>query len=429
MKKCGSFLLCIVLAAAMLVGCFTQPAKPLESDQKNFSIPNGLISKQALAPNHAIDQTKISAEVTQRNTAFALGLFQQLSREDQGQNIFISPFSISTALAMTYQGAGSTTREAMAKALGFAAIEDSKVNDSFQNLIPYLSQFDKKVQLSISNSIWVREGEEIRPAFLKANQEIFQAAVRTLDFGQEQAAGEINRWVSEATHNKIEKIIDSPIGPDIIMYLLNAIYFKGDWAQQFDPKKTFESKFQTENGTLGSVMMMSRKGKAEYGQGDNYQAVRLPYGKGKAAMYCLLPAKDITISDFVSTLDADLWQEIRESLAERDEVLLQLPRFKLEYGIKNLNPSLTSLGMGEAFTDKADFSGIRQNLFISRVLHKAIIEVNEEGSEAAAVTVVEMTTTSVAEPLTFIADRPFLFLIVEEETGTILFMGKYCQAD
>jgi serpin B len=212
------------------------------------------------------------------------------------------------------------------------------------------------------------------------------------------------------------------------MYLINAIYFKGDWAQQFDRKNTFESKFQAGNGSTDKIMMMNRKGKVQYGQGDNYQVVRLPYGNGKVAMYCVLPTKDMAIDEFITTLDADRWQAIKESIAERDEVVLQLPRFKLEYGIKNLNQSLTTLGMGEAFTENADFSGIRNDVCISKVLHKAIIEVNEEGSEAAAATAVEMTVTGMPEPLAFIADRPFLFLIVDEETGTILFMGKYCQA-
>jgi serine protease inhibitor len=422
MKKGAVLLLCLTLAVGMLAGCFTQPAQPVESGQNNSSDPN------SLTPAHSINQSKNSAEVIKGNTAFAFRLFQELNQEDQEDNIFISPLSISTALAMTYQGAGSTTKEAMAKALGYSGIEDKKINDSYQNLIPYLSQLDDKVKLSISNSVWVKEGEEIQPAFLQANQEIFRAFVKTLDFEQAQAADEINRWISEATNKKIEKMIDSPIAPDIIMYLINAIYFKGDWAQQFDAQNTFESKFQLENGNTDKVMMMSRKGKVEYGQGEDYQVVRLPYGKGKAAMYCVLPSKGMSLSDFIASLDADRWQAIKESIVERDEVLLQLPRFKLEYGIKNLNQSLTSLGMGEAFTDNADFSGIRQNVCISRVLHKAIIEVNEEGSEAAAATAVEMMVTAVAEPLAFIADRPFLFLIAEEETGTILFMGKFYKA-
>jgi serpin B len=410
MKKWVSLLLSITLAVGMLAGCSN----------------NG--NQSSISQNHSIDENKISSEVIEGNTVLAFKLFKALNKEDKEKNIFISPLSISTALAMTYQGAGTTTKEAMAEALGYTGIEDGSVGDSYRNLIPYLNQLDDKVKLNISNSVWVNEGEEVKPDFLKANQDIFRASVNTLDFRQDQAVDEINQWISEATNKKIDKMIDSPIATDVIMYLINAIYFKGDWAQQFDRKNTFESKFQAGNGSTDKIMMMNRKGKVQYGQGDNYQVVRLPYGNGKAAMYCVLPTKDMAIDEFITTLDADRWQAIKESIAERDEVVLQLPRFKLEYGIKNLNQSLTTLGMGEAFTENADFSGIRNDVCISKVLHKAIIEVNEEGSEAAAATAVEMTVTGMPEPLAFIADRPFLFLIVDEETGTILFMGKYCQA-
>ncbi|MCB8814585.1 serpin family protein [Desulfosporosinus sp. SRJS8] len=283
---------------------------------------------------------------------------------------------------------------------------------------------DEKVELNISNSLWVREGEEIKQDFLAATKDSFNASVTPLDFSKANAADQINQWVAEATHKKIDKIISSPIPSDVIMYLINAIYFKGDWTEQFDSKDTVKTQFRTGNGSTNEVMMMSRTGKVEYGKGDDFQGVRLPYGSGKAAMYCILPEKDQTINDFIATMDAGRWKRIMDSISERDEVNLQLPRFKLEYGIKNLNDSLTALGMGEAFTDKADFSGIGDDLCISRVLHKAIIEVNEEGSEAAAATAVEMKRTSAAEPLAFIADRPFLFVIVDDQTGTILFMGK-----
>lgn len=416
MKRWVSMLLCITLAGGILAGCTAQAVKP-DSD------PN------VLAPNDSFDRNRISREVAEGNTAFAFRLFKQLNQEDRESNIFISPLSVSTALAMTYQGAGTTTKEAMAQVLGYAGIEDGIVNESFRNLIPYLNRLDEKIKLSISNSVWVNEGEEIKPEFLQANRDIFGALVSTLDFSQDQAADEINHWISEATEKKIDKMIDSPIAPDVIMYLINAIYFKGDWTKQFNREDTFESKFQAGDGTAATVMMMSQKGEVQYGQGDNYQAVRLPYGNGKAAMYCVLPAEDTSINDFISNLDAENWQAVKESVAEQDEVVLRLPRFKLEYGIKNLNQSLISLGMGEAFTDQADFSGIREDVCISRVLHKAVIEVNEEGSEAAGATAVEMKVTATLEPLSFIADRPFLFLINDEETGTVLFMGKFYKAE
>ena len=409
MKRRFCLPLAFIAAVSLLAGCTAGPA---QSGQTNSVL------------NQGFDQHKIIREAVEGNSRFAFASFKQLDKEDRERNILISPLSISTALAMTYQGAGTTTKEAMAGVLGYTGIEDAKLKESYQNLIPYLNGLDDKVELNISNSLWVREGEELKEDFLTANKDSFKASVTPLDFNKANAPDQINQWVSEATNKKIDKIINSPLPSDTIMYLINAIYFKGDWAEQFDSKNTAKAQFRAGNGSTNEVMMMSRTGKVEYGKGGDFQAVRLPYGKGKAAMYCILPEKDQTINDFIATLDTGRWKGIKESIRERDEVNLQLPRFKLEYGIRNLNDSLTALGMGEAFTDKADFSGIGDNVCISRVLHKAVIEVNEEGSEAAAATAVEIRPTSAAEPLAFIADRPFLFVIADDQTGTILFMGK-----
>jgi serine protease inhibitor len=399
--------LCLIVAIIMMVSIFAGCSGSV--------LPFG---------NSTFDRDKISTETVQGNSQFAFDIFKQLDKEDEKQNIFISPLSISTALTMTYQGAGTTTKEAMAKALGYSGIDDETLNETYKNLIRFLKQLDKKVELNISNSIWVREGESIKEDFLSVNKDIFNAPVTTLDFSKENAADQINNWISDSTKKKIEKMVDSPIPANIVMYLINAIYFKGDWAKQFDKEHSFDAQFHAGDGSTRQVMMMSRNGKVEYGQGDGFKAVRLPYGSGKISMYCILPEETVSINEFIASLDAEKWNIIKNSISERDQVQLQLPRFKLEYGIKNLNDSLTALGMGEAFTDAADFSGIREDICISRVLHKAVIEVNEEGSEAAAATVVEIRETAAVEPLTFIADRPFVFIISDDDTGTILFMGK-----
>lgn len=384
----------------------------------------GCSGKLSPSQNNDFNKDKISMEVVTGNSQFAFDIFKQLNKEDGAQSIFISPLSISTALTMTYQGAGTTTKEAMAQTLGYTVINDLKLNESYQNLLRYLRQLDKKVELNIGNSLWIREGEAIKEDFLAANRDIFDASVTPLDFSQKNAAGQINQWIADVTKKKITKMIDPPIPADIVMYLINAIYFKGDWTEQFNKKHTYGTQFHAGDGSTCEVMMMSRNGKVEYGQGDSFKAVRLPYGSGKTAMYCILPEEDVAINGFIASLDAECWQAIRDSISERDEVQLRLPRFKLEYGIKNLNDSLTALGMGEAFADTADFSGIREGIYISRVLHKAVIEVNEEGSEAAGATVVEIKESAAVEPLTFIADRPFVFVIADDDTGTILFMGK-----
>ncbi|NLW06909.1 MAG: serpin family protein [Clostridia bacterium] len=382
----------------------------------------GAASFAGLNADYELD--KISPETVVGNSRFAFYIFKQLNSEDGEQSIFISPLSISTALTMTYAGAETTTKEAMAKTLGYTGLDDEILNESYQNLIRYLRQVDKKIELHMGNSLWVREGEDIKEDFLATNKEIFDASVTSLDFSEASAVEQINKWIANATKNKITKMLEPPIPPEVVMYLINAIYFKGDWTEQFDKKQSYEAQFHAGDGSINIVTMMSRNGKVEYGQGDDYKAVRLPYGSGRTAMYCILPPEDMAINDFIATLDMEKWQLIRESISERDNVELRLPRFELEYGIKELNDSLTALGMGEAFSEAADFSGIREGIFISRVLHKAIIEVNEEGSEAAAATVVEMQETAAVEPLTFIADRPFVFIIADDQTGTILFMGK-----
>jgi serine protease inhibitor len=405
MKQLLSLILCIGMLA--FTGCGnTGDGKPTE---------------QALP----YETGKIGTNVVERNTQFAFTIFKQLNEEDKGKSIFISPLSISTALSMAYQGAGTTTKDAMAKALGYQGMDIGEVNKSYQNLLRYLRQADSKVELNISNSIWIRDGIQGKDDFLSVNKDIFNADANMLDFSKTSAADKINSWISDATKGKITKMIAPPIPEDAIMYLINAIYFKGDWKKQFEKKATFSTAFHTEDGKSDNIMMMSRNGKVEYGEVEGTKAVRLPYGKGKIAMYCILPDKGTSIDGFIQGMSFDKWTSIKESISKKEEVILQIPRFSLEYGIKELNESLSKLGMGEAFGDNADFSGIREDTSISRVLHKAMIEVNEGGSEAAAATVVEMRLTSaVIDPISFIADRPFVFVIADDETGSILFMGK-----
>lgn len=366
----------------------------------------------------------VDKDLVQANTGFAFDVLKKLNEEDEENSVFISPLSISTALSMTYNGARTTTREAMAKSLGYEGLELKALNESYQNLITYLNQIDSKVELNTGNSIWIREGEEIREDFLITNRKHFNAEAEMLDFSKDSAAERINGWISEATKGKIQKMIEPPISPQVVMYLINAIYFKGQWTEQFDPKLTNAEKFTAGTGEQQDVSMMYRKGSVEYANGSDYKAVRLPYGSGKTSMYCILPDEGVDINNFINSLDREKWELIHDAVAETDDVILKLPRFKIEYGIKNLNDTLIALGMGEAFNASADFSGIREGLFISSVLHKAVIEVNEEGSEAAAATVVVMQESAALEPITFIANRPFVFVIADDETGTILFMGK-----
>ncbi len=370
------------------------------------------------------DVARISQDVVEGSSQFAFDLFKKLNAEDKGKSIFISPLSISTALTMTYNGAETSTKEVMEKTLGFKDIDRDIINESYSNLLNYLENADKKIELNIANSIWIRHGQEVKENFLSNNESNFNAEIDTLDFSKDSAVSTINEWIDNATKGKINRMLEPPINPNVVMYLINAIYFKGEWSKQFNPERTYDSTFKTFEGSDLTVKMMSLKDKVLYTEGDDYKAVRLPYGNGKMSMYAILPNEDVSINEFIEGMTVKKWNDIRNSVTETDDVLLQIPRFKLEYGIKNLNETLKYLGMGEAFSENADFSGIREGIYISRVLHKAVIEVNEEGSEAAAATVVEMAESAVVDPITFIADRPFMFIITNDTTGSVLFMGK-----
>ncbi len=400
-KRVLCFSICIVIAVSLITGC--------DLDLTNYY--------------HSYDVEKIDGKLIEGNLQFAFDIFKLLNEEDSEKNVLISPLSISAALTMAYNGAGTTTKDAMAKALRYEDIEMEDLNAGLRGLMLYLRSVDG-VNINIANSIWIRESQEIKEEFLLTNKKTFNAHIEELDFSKTDSVDKINKWISRATKGKIDKMLQPPIPDEVIMYLINAIYFKGVWKDKFNPKMTYTAKFHTEDGRIEDVEMMNRNGKMEYGNVDGNKIVRLPYGKGKIAMYCLLPKEGVKIDDFIKGLDAEKWKEAVNSVSEMDDVILGIPKFKMEYGIKELNESLKALGMEEAFSKSADFSGIREDVYISRVIHKAVIEVNEEGSEAAAATIVEVTESAAPEYVEFIADRPFLFVIADDETGTILFMGK-----
>jgi serpin B len=234
----------------------------------------------------------------------------------------------------------------------------------------------------------------------------------------------VNRWIEDATGGKIEKLIDR-IPPDTVMYLINAVYFKGDWTNQFSEGKTPDEIFTLGTGATKTVPMMHMRGEFRHGRGNNLAVLRLPYGRENLAMYILLPDEGEDLEQIIGALDEQSWTSLTAEIAEK-EVDLALPRYKVEYETL-LNEVLTSMGMGPAFGARADFTGIAPGIFISRVLHKAVVEVNEEGSEAAAVTGVEMTKAAPAEPVEFFVDRPFFFTITDDRSGSILFMGRIAE--
>ena len=366
---------------------------------------------------HSVDEEVISA-----NTLFGFNLFSELVREDAGKNVFISPLSISIALGMTYNGAAGKTQEAMAKALELKGMKLEKINPGYAGLMKDLKSSDPRVELLIANSLWARREVEFEPDFLKRNKEFYKARITTLDFADPGSPGVINKWVSENTKGEIKKIVEQ-IDPQTVMFLINAIYFRGKWSCEFDKSRTKDDIFYLLDGTEKSVPMMSQSGRYQYYRGKGFQAVSLPYGDGRMSMYIFLPDEGSSLSDFLAGLNRENWGKWLP-LFHYMEGDIRLPRFKLEYE-KSLNNALESLGMGIAFDPgKADFRGMSDTtLYIQSVLHKAVVEVNEEGTVAAAVTSVMMGITSVPERFTFIVNRPFFFAIHDNQTNSLLFMG------
>ncbi|QGY45179.1 serpin family protein [Maribellus comscasis] len=377
--------------------------------------------------NDEIDEIKLTektAQLLEAENSFGFELFQNIyAFETQSDNIMVSPLSVSLALAMTYNGANGETKTAMEKTLKVYGLTSEAINTSYQTLVDGLKSLDKKVLLEIANAIYYREGFDVEQDFISTNKEYYNAEVDALDFSSPNALETINGWVAEKTHDKIDKILDE-ISPEQVMFLINAIYFKGMWASEFDKDKTTEDPFYPDSGSTIQTDFMNQTQTVEMASNDLFSAIQLPYGKGKYNMFVFLPETDKTLQDIVDKLDKDNWETWMQSFAETEDVIISLPKFKYKYEIK-LNDVLSEMGMGVAFTDAADFTGINKNgqLKIDFVKHKTFIEVNEEGTEAAAVTVVGVETTSVPLFVEFNANRPFFYAITEKDTGAILFMG------
>lgn len=375
------------------------------------------------APAEELDQRLIEA-----NNELGFNIFHELRGDEKDENLFISPPGILTALAMTYNGAEEETRAAMGKTLLLDDMSREKLNGAFADLLTILQNPDPKVEMAVANSLWAREGIEFKKDFLQRNEQYFKAEVNALDFDDPDSVDVINNWVKEQTGEAIEEIIEPPIDPLTVLFLINAIYFNGEWTEPFDPELTQEIPFHLPDGSEENHPVMFREDDFSYYVNDLFQAVSLPYGEEeRISMYVFLPDKKVGLEGFYAELDAGNWTEWTNSFSTM-EGEVGLPRFEFEYEA-SLNDTLKTLGMEVAFDDQAaDFSGMRPippRLFISDVKHKSFIEVNEEGTKAAAATSVEVTLESaMPEQFTMIADRPFFFAIADEMTGSILFMGS-----
>jgi serine protease inhibitor len=360
------------------------------------------------------------------NTRFAFKLFAELAQQSRGRNIFISPTSIALALSMTYNGARGETRRAISHALELGEMQPDDLNRANAGLSQSLQQLDPQVHLAIANSLWARAGLAFKPDFTRRNQEFYQAQIEQLDFADPRAPATINAWVKQNTNGKIERIVDQ-INRDALLFLINAIYFKGAWARQFDQRLTKDAPFTLLDGRPKQLPLMSQSGKYRYYEGQGFQSASLPYGGGRLSMYVFLPDQRSSLEAFTQELNRKRWDEWMPRYRET-EGRIALPRFKLEYET-TLNDALQALGMAIAFSSRADFGDMcssEPHVCVDEVKHKTFVEVNEQGTEAAAVTSVGMMRASFSPQRTFsmIVDRPFFCAIRDNQTGTILFMGS-----
>ncbi|MCC5650935.1 serpin family protein [Nostoc sp. XA013] len=365
--------------------------------------------------------------IVESSNKFGFKLFSEVLKDDKGEkNVFISPSSVAIALAMTYNGASGSTQQAMAKTLELQGMTLPEINSSYAAALKQLLDTqDAKVQLSIANSLWANQDVSFAPDFLKRTQDFYQAKVSNLNFKDAAASTIINNWVEENTKGKITKIVET-IQPNQVLFLINAIYFKGNWSNEFDKSQTAQSPFYITSGRRKQHPMMSQEGNYRYYESEQFQAVSLPYGKdGKVSFYIFLPKQNSNFKAFYQDLNIENWEKWMTQFNEQ-KGFIRLPRFKADYDV-TLNDALKTLGMEEAFSSKANFSGMGKNFAISQVKHKTFVEVNEEGTEAAAATSVGIVTTSLREepePFRMIVDRPFFCAIRDNQTGNILFMGS-----
>lgn len=411
----GTFAVVLLL---VLGGLVSQEEASSISHLEKLSPPSKLITLETEAN---------LSQLVDANNRFGFALFSQLQPESPPQNIFISPQSIAIALAMTRNGTRGDTLSEISQTLGLEQFESTSVDRSYQKLSSTLTTADADVKLAIANSIWVNQDITLKDKFIDRTEDFYRGIVTNLDFTDADSKDTINQWVASNTAYKIPEIVDL-VSPEDAMYLINAIYFKGSWTNQFDPNLTQEKPFNLTDKRSQPVATMSQTGDYRYYENEQFQAIRLPYGKqAELGMYIFLPQPSSSLSQFNQQLNFNNWQEWLSQMRSQPGNIA-LPKFKLEYDTE-LKDVLASLGMSQVFNPaQADFSAMtNSSVAIDNVKHKAVIEVNEEGTEAAGATSIGIRITSAMpenQPFNINIDRPFFFAIRDDITETMLFMGN-----
>ncbi len=367
-------------------------------------------------------------EVVKSANNFSFDLFSEINKQNEDANVFISPFSVSTALSMTLNGANGNTADEIKTTIGLDKLSNQEINESYKLLVNYLLTADSKVAINVANSNWYSDQNSIKEEFKQILLDYYAAEVNPADFGDPATVDLINEWIEGKTNDKIKDMLDV-IPADAVMYLINAIYFKADWTYQFDKNETKDAEFYLSDGSSRMVpTMYCEAATVGTSANENYSLIDIPYGNERFSFTVVMSneeTKDINemasefSNEILETMIADTLHRTRE---------LYMPKMKVEFK-QELKDQLMTMGMPQAFSGSADFSNLFDeltNLSISRIVHQSFLEVNEEGSEAAAVTIVEVSTTSIGpdSPFQLKIDRPFLFFIREKHTNTILFSGK-----
>ena len=377
--------------------------------------------EENVKPKEIVLRAPLQKRVVQDND-FAFELLRKTIENNDDENVFLSPMSVSIALGMALNGAENETETQIASVLQLRDMTYAEINEYYKIMQSNLPGVDPKVKLSIANAVWYDKLFNVKQSFLDVNAENFDAYIKMLDFQSPAALDTINSWCSRKTNKLIPTILDE-IPAEAVMYLTNAIYFKGLWSKKFDKKNTREAEFRNQSNQNVSVNMMSLKDTFMYYEDETAQYLSMPYGGKAFSMTVMLPVEGKSTDSLLVGFDATKWQNIQTGMTGR-EVQVFMPRLKVENKFK-LKETLEDMGMPVAFTPMANFSGISDTpVMISDIIHKTYVTVDEEGTEAAAVTAVQFEYTSIPEYKLFNVNRPFVFIISEKSTGVILFAGK-----
>jgi serpin B len=375
-------------------------------------------------PLESIELTVKQTKKVDADNRFAFNMFREVLEWSDKPNTFFSPLSLHMALGMLYNGASGETCVEMAKVLGMADFTKTEINEYYQKLAQALQKIDTLTDIRIANSIWYGENFPVKQPFININQNYFDAVVNPLNFNRPDATNIINKWCADKTKDKIKEIVQGPIPGDVMMYLINSLYFKSKWQFEFDKKNTKQDDFSKAQNLKKKVNMMEQTQTLPYYADPYMQCVEMPYGNQAFGMVAILPANNMNIDQLIKHLDDSTWQNTVNNLQEQN-VWLKLPRFKIECELP-LNEPVRNVGMKRIFG--GGFANISDKpLVVSNIKQKTFVEVNEESTEAAAVTVISMTRISypgTPQRIPFFANRPFLYLIKERSTGVILFIGR-----